>query len=259
MKTRNSLQVFLAVQKALFLRELKMRFSVSHTALFWTFFEPFIQVFLFILIKVFIFGRASENFDYAVFLALNFVAFNMFRNIIKKSMGAFSANKGLFLYKQVKPIDTIVARTIVEVFITSIILVIFIMIGIYFQNDMNVKNLLLVAGGYLWFILFSFSMGIMLAVANSFVQSVSKVVNVSMYVLLFASAVFYSLSMLSHELAEMLLYNPVVHFMEMIHGNYFYTLDDSYVDYTYMLLWTITPLYAGLWFYVRVEKKIVST
>ncbi|HHO65978.1 MAG TPA: hypothetical protein ENJ71_05620, partial [Epsilonproteobacteria bacterium] len=85
--------------------------------LFWTFFQPFFQVMLFVLIKVFLFGRTSENFDYAVFLALNFTAFNMFKNIVNKSMGAFTANRGLFVYKQVKPIDTIIARSMVEVFI----------------------------------------------------------------------------------------------------------------------------------------------
>jgi len=255
---RNYIQIFLAVQKALFLRELNMRFSVSRIGLFWTFFQPFFQVLLFVIIKVFLFGRTADNFDYAVFIALNFTAFNMFKNIVIKSMGAFTANRGLFVYKQVKPIDTIIARSMVEVFITGIIILTFMMIGSYFQFDMHVKNLSMVALGYLWLIVFSFSFALFLAVANTFIQSVSNIIGFLMYALMFGSALFYTVDMLSPELQTLLLYNPLTHFMEMIHGFYFYTLDDRYVDYSYMALWTVTLLFIGLWLYIKLEKRIVS-
>ncbi|HIQ27886.1 MAG TPA: hypothetical protein EYH42_05255 [Sulfurovum sp.] len=258
MLQRNYLRIFLSVQKALFLRELNMRFSVSRIGLFWTFFQPFFQVLLFVLIKVFLFGRSSENFDFAVFLALNFTAFNMFKNIINKSMGAFTANRGLFVYKQVKPIDTVIARSMVEVFITGIIILIFIMIGFYFQFDMHVKNLGMLSLGFIWLIIFSFSLALCLAVANTFVNSVSKVVGFLMYALIFGSALFYTVDMLSPELQTIILYNPLTHFMEMIHGSYFYTLDIKHVDSVYMMFWTISLMFIGLWFYMKLEKKIVS-
>lgn len=258
MRRRSSLSIFTAVQNALFIRELKMRFSINRIGLFWTFFEPFIQISLFVFVKVFIFGSQAENFDFAVFLALNFTAFNLFRNIVNKSMGAFTANKALFMYKQVKPISTIFARTLVEVFITSILMVLFIIIGTYFDFDMDVKNILFVILGYLWVVIFAFSVALFLAVSNTFVLSISKIISVVMYALLFASAVFYSLDILSAELREILLWNPLVHFMEFIHGNYFYTLNDDYVSMGYMLIWTITPLFLGFWFYERLERKIIS-
>ncbi len=152
MIARKPLQIFLAVQKALFLRELGMRFSVSKTGLFWTFFEPFMQIVIFVLIKLILFGHTTETFDFAVFLALNFTAYNMFKNIATKSMGSFTANKALFVYKQVKPINTIVARVLVEIFITSIIILAFFAIGAYFGFDLNVKHLPLVALGFLWLV-----------------------------------------------------------------------------------------------------------
>lgn len=258
MLQRNYIEIFLSVQKALFLRELNMRFSVSRIGLFWTFFQPFFQVLLFVLIKVFLFGRTSENFDYAVFLALNFTAFNMFRSIVNRSMGAFTANRGLFIYKQVKPIDTIIARSMVEIFITGIIIIIFTMIGFYFHYDMNVKNLELVALGYLWLIVFSFSTALCLAIANTFIASVSKIVGFLMYALMFASALFYTVDMLSPELQTIILYNPITHFSEMIHGSYFHTLEVKHVDYHYMFIWTISLLFIGLWFYRKLERRIVS-
>ena len=235
-----------------------MRFSVSKTGLFWTFFEPFLHVLFFILIKVFLFGRSAENFDYAAFLALNFTAFIMFKNIVIKSMGAFTANKGLFVYKQVKPIDTIIARVIVEVFVTGVIILAFVAIGSYFGFDLNVKNLPMVALGFLWLIVFSFSFGLFIAVSNTFYPSVGKVINISMRFFMFGSALFYTIEMLPPQIQTLLLYNPLTHFMEMIHGYYFHVLDDRFVDYGYMTLWTLAFLYGGLWFYRKLEERIIS-
>jgi len=258
MEKRSSLKIFLAVQNALFLREFSMRFSVSKSGLFWTFFEPFFQVFVMVLIKVLLFGTSGENFDFAAFLALNFIAYNLFKNILTKSMGAFTANKALFVYKQVKPLDTIFARILVEMFITGIIIICFVVIGLYFDFDLNVQNLPMVTLGFIFLVFLAFSWGLLLAVANTFFTSVAKTISILMTFLMFGSAVFYTIEQLPFELQHMLLFNPLTHFMEMIHGYYFDALDDRFIDYNYMMLWTVIPLYLGLWFYKKLEERIVS-
>jgi capsular polysaccharide transport system permease protein len=258
LKARKPLSIFLAVQKALFLRELGMRFSVSRSGLFWTFFEPFMQVMVMVLIKVVLFGRSNTLFDFSVFLALNFTAYNMFKNILTKSMGSFKANKGLFVYKQVKPIDTIIARTLVELFLTGVIILFFLLIGLFFHYDMAVQNLPLVTLGFLWLALFGLALGIFMAVGNTFYPSLGRTLNIIMTFIMFGSAVFYTLEMLPRNIQAILLYNPLVHFMEMIHGNYFLTLSDSFVDYDYMTLWTVILLYLGLFLYHHLEERIIS-
>lgn len=235
-----------------------MRFTSSKMGLFWTFFEPFFQIVVFVMIKMFLFGNATSNFDFAVFITLNFTAYNMFKNIVTKSIGSFQANKGLFSYKQVKPIDTILARAMVETFITGIIILLFVAIGNYFEFDMNVQDIPMVAFGFFFLLLFTIAFSISMAVANTFYPSIGKVINLSMIFLMFGSALFYTIEMLPVEIQEILLYNPIVHFMEIIHGYYFQVLDDRFVDYEYILLWTLALLYGGLWFYRRLEERIIS-
>jgi capsular polysaccharide transport system permease protein len=259
MINRSSLKIFFAVQNALFLRELSMRFSSGRMGMFWTFFEPFFQIFIFVLIKMVLFGSGESSFDFAVFLALNFTAFNMFKNIVLKSIASFNANKALFLYKQVKPIDTIVARSMVEVFITAIIILIFVFLGFYFNFDMNIKDLTMVAIGFIFLIIFSFSFGLFMAVFTIFIESIPKLIGFFITALMFSSAVFYSLDILPMDLQSLLLYNPLTHFMEMIHGFYFHALNDSLVSYNYILIWTLSLLYSGLWLYVKLEKRIISS
>lgn len=259
MVKRSSFKIFLAVQNALFLRELSMRFSSGRMGIFWTFFEPFFQIMVFVLIKLLIFNSGDNHFDFAVFLALNFTAFNMFKNIVIKSTASFKANKALFLYKQVKPIDTIIARTMVEVFITAIIILIFLFLGFYFDFDMAIDDLSMVSFGFLWLIIFAFAFALVLAVLNVFVDSIGKLIGFFMTALMFASAVFYSIEVLPLELQTWLMYNPLSNFMEMIHGFYFYALSDEFVSYEYMLIWTLSLLLVGLWLYIKVEKRIVSS
>ncbi|MDQ7085946.1 MAG: ABC transporter permease [Sulfurovum sp.] len=244
--------------KGTFLREFNMRLTQSRSGLFWTFFEPFYQVAFFIIIKVVIFGTVSDNYDYTVFLAIAFTPFIMFRNIITKSLGAFTANKNLFIYKQVKPIDTIIARVLIEIFITSIVILLFTTIALYFNFDTNVQHLGILAFAYIWIIIFAFGLSILLAVLNSYTTIVESIISMLLTPLLFLSAIFYTVDTLSTELRDLLLFNPLTHFMEMIHAAYFYTLEDTYVNYTYITFWTILPLHVGLWFYIKLEKRIIS-
>jgi capsular polysaccharide transport system permease protein len=258
LKHRKSLYVFFAVIGALFYRELGTRISEGRTGLFWTFFEPFFQIMVFVAIKVALFGRASATFDYAVFLSLNFLAFNLFKNIITKSSAVFRQNKGLFVYKQVKPIDTVLARSLVEMFISSILLLIFIFIGYYFDYDMNIKDFNGVVGGFVALILFALGLALLNATINAFFQNFGKLVSFMMMPLMFGSAVIFTVDATPDKLKAFVLINPVTHFMETIHGHYFYALDDRYVDYPTILIWTLAALFVGLWFYRHQEERIIS-
>jgi len=251
------------VIKALFLRELEMRMSSGKSGIMWTFLEPFLQVFVFIYIRIMIKEHSGATvmslYSYTVFMASGFVVFKMFRQILSKSLGAFTANKALFSYKQVKPIDTIIARVFVEIFLAFCAIIIFIIIGFLFGVDNFIpKNILMVFLAILWLILFSFGIGLVAGIGNFFYMSIGKFVNVFSFILLIFSAVFFPIASLPPIAQHILLYSPLVHFMEMVHGFYLYGLDDRFVDYNYMLYWTLTPIFVGLWLYIRLEKRIIS-
>lgn len=212
-----------------------------------------------VVIRVVLVGKGGgSNFDFAVFMAAGFIAFNMFRHILTSSLGAFQANKPLFLYKQVKPLSTVLSRVLLEVFFVGIIVIIFILIGFFFHYEFMPQNLLMVVAGYMWLLLFSIGVGVLVAVGNAFFVSVGKFVGTMTLGLLLFSAVFYPMADVPYEAQEYLLYNPLVHFMEMIHGYYIPELDDRFVDYHYMLLWTVTPFFMAFWLYAKLERRIIS-
>jgi capsular polysaccharide transport system permease protein len=257
MSKRTPWQVQKSVIYALFLREVSVRFSAGKIGYIWIFLEPTLQILVFVSVKMLLFGNRS-NLDYAVFITTGFLAYNLFRHIVNNAMSAFKSNKGLFAYKQVKPIDTLIARLLVEVMVIGIISLVFIAIGFYFDYDMNPENLGMVLFTFVWLTIFAFGFGLFVSVIGFFFDSFVKIVKLAMMPLMFISAIFYSLVDLPTAAQEMLSLNPIVHFMELIHASYFDVLSDQFVDYTYMLVWTSVSLYMGLWLYIRLSKGIVS-
>jgi len=254
---RSSFKIFTAVIKALLLREIQTRFGSKKLGYFWAIVDPMIMIIVFALIHSYLGSKTS--YPIVVFLATSFLSYNTFRAVIQQSMHAFSANKSLFIYKQVKPFDTLVSRYILELFISIIVTLIFIFIGLYLDLDISCKNMLFVMLAFFWFSFFGFSLGVLFAVLSYFFENFPKIINIIFYPMFFISGLFFTAQSLPENIRGILLINPVFQFEEMIHGFYFYTLDDRYVNYIYLLLWTLVPLFLGLWLYKKSERKIIMS
>lgn len=259
MLKRSSFQIFSSVIQALFLREIQTRFGSKKLGYFWAIFDAMIMVLIFAGLKSAISENALPGLDFPVFLASGFLAFFLWKNIVNKSLGAFSSNAALFNYVQVKPIDTIITRFLIEILVSSMATLVFLFIGLYIGLDVSIKNFNMVIFAVVWFALFGFSIGLFSAVVGTFYETYTKIIQVLMTPLLFISALMYTVDSLPPLLREIILYNPLVHFIEMIHGNYFHSLNTQYVDYEYMFYWTFIPLFLGLYFYTKAEKKIISS
>ncbi|BAF72686.1 ABC transporter permease [Sulfurovum sp. NBC37-1] len=255
---RKPFLVFFSVIKALFLREVEMRISIGKSGLFWLFFEPFLQVSILLAIRAFSRG-GDTSYDLAVFMASGFIPFNMFRHVLGSSSNAFVANRGLFVYRQVKPVDALVARALVELFLTGMVSVMFFTIGFFMEyKNFLPENTLMVFLSVVWLWIFTIGISLLVAVGSTFFVSIGKIVAVSSFVLLVSSAVFYPIISLPPLVQKILLYNPLTHFMEMIHGFYLDSLDDRFVDYRYVMLWTLSVYFMAFWLYRILEKRIVS-
>ena len=250
---------FFNVIYALFLREIQTRFGSRKMGYFWAIVEPSAQIGVFLVMKVIIIPTSMPGVDFAVFLASGFICYNLFKNILMSSMGAFQSNQALFVYAQVKPIHTIISRLLVEFLIFIFISLFFLTIGWYFHTEIIPSNLLNLILAILWFMLFGFSLGLLFAVIGNFYETFTNIVKLIFTPMLFISALFYTVDQLPSAAREYILYNPIVHFVELIHGSYIDVLHTDYVDFEYMFFWTIIPLFLGLYFYINSEKKIVAT
>jgi capsular polysaccharide transport system permease protein len=256
---RKPINIFYSVILAIFFREIQTRFSSQKLGYFWAIVDTASMIVVFSFIKVYMMDRALPGIDFPVFLATSFLAYNLFKAIVMKSMDAFEANRALYVYKQVKPIDTIFARVLVEFLVVAVVTVLLIGVGIYIGYDLTIQNFSMVIFAVFWFMFFGMGLGIFFAVIVNFFDNFKKIINLIFLPLFFLSGLFYTVESLPPQAREIILYNPIIHFIEMIHGNYFHALDTTYVNYEYMILWTLIPLFCGLWLYRKTEYKVIAS
>ncbi|MDK9694054.1 MAG: ABC transporter permease [Sulfurimonas sp.] len=259
MKKRSSFAIFRSSIFALFLREMYESVGVKKIGYFWLFFDILFVVFIFAGLKSVVRDASVPGLDMVIFIAVNIMAFYFFKDTIMLLLNSFSTNKSLFDYRQVRPIDVLFSKFLFSLYTRILATLVMIAIGLYLNFDLSVKNFNMVAFSIIWLGIFALAIGLLSAVLASFFDFYKRFVKYLMLPLLFLSAVFYTVESLPPLFQTIILYNPVTHFMEMLHGSYFYALDTRYVDYVYMIYWTVIPLFLGLFFYTRSEKGIIAS
>ena len=123
-RQRDALRIQRAVLFALVVRDLRTRVEGRWLGLTWMIAEPLTHI----LLIVSLIGARSKvvmpNIDFPVFLVSGMLPFFLFRNLARRLPNAISSSKGLFAYRQVKPIDALAARAIVETALYSTVYVI---------------------------------------------------------------------------------------------------------------------------------------
>lgn len=249
---------------AIFIRELKTRFGKYRLGYLWAILEPLSIIALFVFIRGILAGSlrvATEKIiyhvDYPLFLAAGVIPFFLFKNAAIQIMNSIEANRGLFYYQPVKPIDAMISRWLLEGIIFSIVgFVIFFMLAMLgFSSEIrNPLGLLLII---LLFYIFSFAVGLVLCIAVNIIEELRNVVSPVMLFLFFTSGIFFSINMIPQKFRIFLLWNPIIHFIELIRLNFFplYRADD--VSLHYVIIWTIAILWLGLALYKLKIREVL--
>jgi capsular polysaccharide transport system permease protein len=203
--------------------------------------------------------KSMPGVDYPMFLLTGMIPWLLFSNIVNRLMTAFEANRGLFNYRQVKPIDSFIARALVECLVYFTVFVAFMAAGRLLGFQAVVADVFSLCLIIAVFILFSFGFGLLCAVVGSFSENFKKVVGLIMRPLFFSSGIFFTISVVPEKFQAILLVNPLLHFLELIRSYYFETLRSPHANPVYVLCWTIAVLFLSLWLYEKLQKKILAS
>lgn len=218
---RSGWQVQRAVVFALFIRELKTRFGGRWLGAFWVLLEPLAHVALLMFMLGYLRHRVLAGVDYSVFLLVGLVPFFMFKNLAVRLMEAIDANRGLFGYRYVKPLDPLLARALLEVSLYSAVYLIVLgslgWLGLHFfparpLELMGTSAMLIALGG---------SLGLCFAVATDDVPQLRSLIRIAFMPLYLISGVIFPVASLPPEVLPWLLWNPVLHALELSRGYFF--------------------------------------
>ena len=124
LKPRSPLQIKKSVIFALVLREARSRFGDRRMGAIWTLIEPICHLLILSLLFGLLRGRTVAGIDFPVFVLVGLAPFLLFRNTALRLMNSPKENRSLFAYKQIKPLDTFIARVLVEFSISATVYVI---------------------------------------------------------------------------------------------------------------------------------------
>src|SRR4051794_6139116 len=105
----------LQVVHALLLRETKTRFGITKLGYLWAIIEPALWIGTFSAFYSSFRHLATPGMNIVAFITCGIIPFSMFRDIAGRCMVAISSNMGLLFYPQVRPLDLVIARVVLEI------------------------------------------------------------------------------------------------------------------------------------------------
>ena len=256
---RSGFQIQAAAIRALFLRELQTRFGGYRLGYFWAIMEPGMHVLFMVLLLSTVMGRTIPGMSYGLFLVSGILPWFMFSNIITRALGAVSANKGLFNYRPVKPIDAVIARAALELSIYFWVYVVMLMVLAWMGEPVSMSNipLLLLTWSMLW--LLSFGISLVMMVLGHYSEEVSKVVSIATRILYFTSGILYSVHAIPQQYQIYVLWNPVLHAIEYIRHCISPAYPADHISLAYLTVTTIVMLFVGLLLYKYRERRMMTS
>jgi capsular polysaccharide transport system permease protein len=181
----------------------------------------------------------------------------MFRSIVNRAVSSFTANGSLMYHRQIKILDIILVRFLIEfighMMAYSFIAVALITLG-FFPIPYDLGFLLL---GWAYFSLFSLSVALVVAPLSEMSEVIEKIVPVSNYMMVPFSGAFFLAGSLAPAAANIVLYSPPVHGMEMMRLGVFGPSINPQFDYLYPLAFCLPCMLIGLLLCRYVRKDLV--
>lgn len=256
---RSGLEVQQAAVKALFLREIKTRFGKYRLGYLWAILEPAAHLLILLTIFGFIMHRTMPDISFPVFLLNGIIPFFLFSNIAKRSLNAIEANQGLFNYRPVKPIDTIISRVLLETLIYAVVYFI-LMLLMVFVNELNaIKNIILLLSVWGCLVLLSSGIGMIFMVIGKIYPETEKFLPIILKPLYFVSCIMFPLHAIPADYWKYFLWNPIVHIVELSREAVVYGYVSEGVDIYYLGFVSLSLFFLGLALYRTCEERMLTS
>jgi capsular polysaccharide transport system permease protein len=242
---------------ALMIRELVTRFGRENIGFLWMMVEPLLFAVLVGLVWRFLKGPEDHGVSVIAFVASGYIPLTFFRNSVGRTIRVFSVNSGLMYHRQIKVLDFVFVRTLIEVIGASMA---FLFIGIILAllNELAPPaDIGAFLAGWFLYCLFSFSLCLVLGPLSEMSDVLEKLVPVVTYIMIPFSGTFNMTSWLSPEAQRIVYYSPFVHGMELMRYGLFGDRVQAQWDVFVPLFASMIFIMIGLAMCRRVRRELV--
>jgi capsular polysaccharide transport system permease protein len=244
------------VVAALVAREMITRFGNKPGGYIWALLDPVAHIAFMVLIFSAISRAPALGTSFALFFATGYIAYQFYHSLYGYVVSAITSNRNLLQYPIVAPIDTIMARTVLQAG-TQLLVAVIVLGGIELSLSVSTQitvTYLLEAS------LLAGLMGVGIAMANCvfFMRSpfYEKVFSVVSRPLILLSGVFYLPDAIPHPYREYLLINPLVHVVIRFRMGFYPEYRGSSLDLIYTYIFAATAFMLGLTIFATGRRTI---
>ncbi|KGG92191.1 ABC transporter [Comamonas thiooxydans] len=254
---RGSLSVTFAVWNALFLREAVARLSATRGAWVLIVLEPVLHACFMLLLYTVLRTRSVAGADVAVWLVLGLTGYFTVQNVFQRSMGAVSANKALFAYRQVRPIDTVIVRAALETVMGLIILVSILIVLALFGRQIAPEYPMESILSFIGLILSGLGIGLIISVFSDLVPEFASLMNFIFKPLYLLSGAIFPLSVIPIKYREWAFLNPFAHGLELLRSSFFSTYHSApEANFEYLYSFAIASIFFGLALHLKFSQRL---
>jgi capsular polysaccharide transport system permease protein len=251
-------QVQWRVVDALVYRELRTRVSDVKGGFLGVLVQPLGLIAIWVIFLWAINADRGGSLNIVLFLGSGTVLFTIFSQIANRSITAMEANEALLFYKPVKPIDTVIARTISETGLYTCCLLV-ICVGTWIVLDqVYMSNLGLFFFTILLAACIGFSTGLTFMTVSHLIPAFKQGAFWVPRILWFLSGVPFRYWIFPPWTRAFFVWNPLMHVIELnrksMSDDYF--TPDANLDYA--IVCAIILLTLSLWIYYNNERKLLT-
>ncbi|AGI31339.2 TPA: ABC transporter permease [Mannheimia haemolytica] len=231
---------------ALLMRELITRYGRKNIGFLWLFIEPLLLTLVITVAWKYIKADKFSTLNIIAFMITGYPIAMMWRNASNRAQGAISANLSLLYHRNVRVLDTIFTRVLLEVTGASIaqilLMTIFIAIGwIEMPND-----IFYMLCAWILMAFFALGLGLIICTLAHYIEPFGKIWGTFSFFLLPLSGAFFFVHNLPLTAQNIALWFPMIHGTEMFRHGYFGETVITYESISYLIVSDIILLFIGL-------------
>jgi capsular polysaccharide transport system permease protein len=244
---------------ALVLRETRTRFGKNHLGYLWALFEPLLIIGIFFVLFVLVGRSTGAGMDIYSFISTGFVPYLMFRSSADRIASSIDGNRGLLFYPHVQPLDLAFARAILEV--GTYVGVFIVLMGMHaiWHQQLVIGDVLLVLMGLILAWGFGVALGLVFCSIGVVSTAMDRTKGALLRPFFWTSGIFFTANELPGKAREVLLYNPVLHAIELVRAGWFPDYVARHADPLYVVKWIFALGLVGLLLERVVRRRIEVT
>ncbi len=247
-----------SVIRALVLRELRTSYGARrYFGLVWILVEPVIHIAVFWILFTAIRRGVPYGMSIPVFLLSGFFPFMLFSGIAMRCMTAIEGGRVLLYYKQVTPIDLILARAFLHTVTMAVVFLILISVTSFLGYEVSIADGLEIAAGLALLVVLGLGVGLVIASWSIVFPLLPTIIHPLFRLLYFTSGLFFTVESVPPIVREELLYNPIMHLIDKVRGGFFTVYVPAHTSFEYGAWFAFTVLALGFVFEKMNRKKLI--